>query len=262
METKVITLPVGYQSDGKLYKDVEIRPLTGRVLLDARSKIGGDRVDPSLFIDILKGTVVQVVDLATPIRHQDFFFVDADYIFFQLAVWEKEMSGEKMYVQRQCSKCGRMTKFEIKPEDVQIHPVEETEWGKYSDLQIPFKLRVPITTLDPDRTPYDTGKLRLLTIGDEVEKFKRYGDVPGRLWAETVRMMIAQIGPRTYGSIFADDLEALPAYEIKRIEAMYAKNLPGVAAPVELFCPICQEKSSINPAIMWVPDFLLLPSGE
>ncbi|MDD3492405.1 MAG: hypothetical protein PHZ19_02765 [Candidatus Thermoplasmatota archaeon] len=260
MDERVVTLPIGYNVDGKIYKNVVLRPLSGRALLEARGKIG-ERVDPSLFVDLLRSVVVRVEDLDAPFRPDLMYFVDADFIFYQLALWEHEMSGDKMMVQRQCTVCQKSVKFEIRESDVTVKPVEATEWGKYPDLQIPFKLRVPIKTLDPDGKPYDTGKIRLLTLADEVEKFKRYGDSPGRMWSETVRMMISQLGPKSYGSIFPADFDQLPAYEIKKIEQIYASNMPGVEAPSELICPSCQGQSQVNPAIMWVPDFLLLPSG-
>ncbi len=255
-----VRLPVGYVEGGKNYREVVLRPLTGRALLEVRSKIG-ERVDPSLFTDILRFTVVRVEGCPEPFKPEQMFFVDADFVFYELARWDHEMMGEPMRVHRRCMECGQAVKFELKEENITVRMLEDTEWGKYPDLMIPFRLRVPITTLDPDGTPYDTGKLRLLTLGDEVEKFKRFGDAPGRLWAETVRLMIGQLGPKPYGAIFTADLEALPAFELRRIEAIYAQNLPGVIAPTELVCPACLRSSAVQPAIMWVPDFLLLPSG-
>lgn len=260
MERKV-RLPVGYMERGERHPEAVLRPLTGRVLLEARGKIG-DRIDPTLFTDILKACVAGVEGTTEPFRPEEMFFVDADFVFYQLAVWEHEMSGEPMRVRRVCQKCGRTVQFELRPEEVTVKNVEDTEWGKYPDLQIPIKFKHPITTLDPEGKPHNTGKLRLLTLGDEVEKFRRYADAPGKLWAETVRRMIAQIGPAKTGDILLPDLENLPAFEIKRIEGIYARNLPGVEPPRELLCPACQAMSAVNPSVMWVPDFLLLPSGE
>ena len=255
-----LKLAVGYLTgDGERYNQVLLRPLTGKGLLAARSKIG-EMPDPSLFIDILRECVEGFEGYSGPVRVEDLFWVDADLIFRELAIWEAEESGEPLVLRRNCQRCGQPAEFTLNPEEQEIVYVEDTEFGKYPDLKIPFKLRVPVTTLDPQRTPYDEGKIGLLTVADEVGRMKRFANQPGKFWVEGIRLMIAELGPKKKGEISLVDVEQMAASDLKKLEALYNKNEPGLKPFPPQLCPLCLSRSELTPGPVWALDFLLLPT--
>jgi hypothetical protein len=256
-----VKLPVGYLVGEARYREAILRPMTGKALLSARAKIG-ENPDPALFLDILRECVEGFEGYSGPVRVENLFWVDADYIFRELAIWEAEESGEPLVVRRACTKCGQNVEFTLNPEEQEVVYVEDTEFGKYPDLKIPFKLRVPVTTLDPQRTPYDTGKIGLLTVEDEIGRMKRFGGQTGKFWVEGIRLMIAELGPKKKGEIALADVEQMAASDLRRLEALYNKNEPGLKPFPPQVCPSCLAKSDIVPPPVWAVDFLLLPSGR
>lgn len=256
--TREVRLPVGYVAEGRRYPVAFLRPLSGKALLRARTKLG-DSQDPSLFLDLLRETVAGFQDYSGPIAHEDIFWVDADEIFRQLALWESEESGEPLVVRRTCPHCGRTGECRVPAHEIPVRYVEDTEFGKYPDLLIPVKLAQPLTTLDVERTPVRTVKIGLLTVGDEVSRIQKYGKQPGRLWVEGIRLMIYEAGPKRKGELTPGDVENMSSLDIKRLERVYLANEPGLGPIPDLVCPFCERAFTPDPAVTWVFDFLLAP---
>jgi len=253
-----VELPVGVIKEGQRYKTALLQPLTGKALLAARSKIG-DNPNPVMLLDILRATFVGFDGLKASVKAEDLAWADADYIFRELAIWEHEESGEPMSVRRKCGSCGAISPFPVDPAEQESVKIEDTEFGKYPDLQIPFKLRSPLTTLDMDQTPHDTGRLGLLTTGDEIDRMKRFGNAPGKFWTEGLRLMISELGPKKKGDLSPSDVEQLSAEDIKKLESTYTKNEPGLKPFPSQTCPACRGSTDLNPQVLWVADFLLFP---
>lgn len=258
METRKVKLPVGYVGEGGVYRTAILKPLTGRALLRARQKLG-DAQDPGLFLDVLQECVAGFEGLTGSFDVERMFWADADFIFRELAVWEAQESGEPLQTQRACTECGRQVTITVNPEEQEVVPVEETAFGKRPDFLIPFKLRVPVTTLDPEGTPYYEGKLGLLTVGDEIGRMKRYARQPGKLWSEGLRLMIYELGPKKKGELTLADIEQMSASDLKRLEALYLENEPGLKPLPDPVCPYCGRRFTPDIPVNWVFDFLLTP---
>lgn len=259
METRIVRVPVGYLGEGQRYPEVELKPLTGKALLRARTKLG-DNQDPSLFLDLLRETVVGFKGYTGPIAWENIFWVDADFIFRELALWESEASGEPLKVRRTCPHCGRSGDCLVPAQEIPVRYVEDTEFGKYPDLCIPVKLSQPLTHMDLEGKPVTVVKIGLLTVGDEVERISRYGKTPGKLWVEGIRRMIYEAGPKRKGELSLADVENMAALDIKRLERIYLDNEPGLGLIPNLRCSFCQSTFTPDPAVTWVFDFLLAPN--
>lgn len=259
MEVRKLKLPVGYVTPEGRFRTALLKPLTGRALLRARAKLG-DNQDPSFFLDLLQETLAGFEGYTGPVEPERLFWVDADAIFRELAIWESEMSGEPLKVTRECPHCRARTESRVRLEEQRVVYVEETAFGKRPDLLIPYELTQPITTLDVDRTPFTNVKIGLLTVGDEVERMKRYAKQPGRLWAEGIRLMLVELGPKKKGDISPADVEQLSALDIRRIEALYNANEPGWKEIPPLECRYCGREFHPDPIIVYAVDFLLVPA--
>lgn len=256
-DTRTVKLPVGLIHEGKRYRNVVLRPLSGRALLSARGKVG-KQADPTVALDVLQETVVgfeEGFEGKVPVGRLT--WADGDFIFRELVIWEHECTGEPFIVRRTCNSCGRTGEVEIDPHSQSCRMIEDTEFGESDDMTIPFKLVTPITTLDPDGTPYQDGRIGLPTMEDEIRRLKRDPQVGGRFWAEGILNMLVELGPKRKGELALADLEAMPAWELKRLERLYAENDPGLEPLLVGTCRGCRNETELDQPVVWLSDFLL-----
>ena len=252
-----VTLPIGLLHEGKRCREATIGPLSGKSLMQARSFASNRRIDPRLFIAILKDGLREIEGV--PAVSDDVIrrlsWADAQFIFWQMALIEAELAEEEPKVSRTCPSCGERVDFPVDLKSLEVKKIEDIE-GLDPDGLLPFKLRVPITTLDPQRTPYQEGRMGFLTVDDQLKLFNMGEDL-GRITLHALAMAIAELGPVTKGQLSYSDLLELPAAEIKRLERLYNEHEPGVTPPSEGICPRCGAEVVFDPPVDFVADFLL-----
>jgi len=262
-----ITLPVGIILDGQRYREVEVGYLTGHALKSMRAAIGGRRPQGlDHYLDALKVGIKGIVGYEgtiTPEIIKNMFWVDAEYILHSMAVMELEAlrdidpSVGEPTISRTCPSCGHTSDFPVDLAGRAVRMVEETKFGESSDFTIPFKLSQPIDWLDPEKTPYQEGRLGLHTVGDFLEIARRAARNVGEATLYSICRAIVELGPKGRGEIDPADLEPLPAVDIKRLERLYNDNEPGLLPLEPAECPNCGNEVNLNP-IDYVLDFLLV----
>jgi len=253
-------LPVGIVYEGQTYRDVEIAPLTGRTLKIIRNAVSNEGIDANMYIEVLKHGIKSIDGLqgAIPVSLiRKMYWPDAEYIFMQLA--KQETAGENPVVMRECPSCGRRVKIPFDFDQVEVVFLDDPDCESgfnNPDRLIPFTLSTPIDTLDPERTPYNTGKLGILTVEDWIRIFPRSKAKLGTVSLESITAAIYELGPagkEQERKISVVDVENLASRDIKMLERLYNENEPG-PRPTTGICPECGAEISL--LVDWVQDFL------
>ena len=84
--------------------------------------------------------------------------------------------------------------------------------------------------------------------------FPKAREKAGALMMESIAAAIIRLGPKAKGEFLTEELEVLPARDIKRLERLYNENEPGIKMPDPIPCSNCGTEIPLY--IDWVRDFL------
>ena len=257
-----ITLPVGYLTeDGRRLREAEVGMMDGHALKALRQALGQNRrlKDVRHYLVALRAGLKDIEGLGQAITEsiiKNLFWPDAEYILHVMALLELEASGEPARLRRTCPSCGQDVTIEVDLAGRELRPIEDTGYDP-DTITLPFKLSQPLTTLDQEGTPYDSGYLTLHTVDDFIAISKRVLNNMGAATFFSLARAIKELGPKGKGEIDEVELELLPAVDIKRLEKLYNENEPGLEELGTGECPVCGAEVPLDP-VDYIADFLLV----
>lgn len=271
-------LPVGLVYDGEVYREVETKFLTGRVIKELSNTAQSNRnrahklrrIALTLLVEDFPGIDERVEDLVGKLYEPD-----VDFILYKVA--EDEFLDEDVVVTRTCEGqmgCGQENRFQYDLSEfpvIDLHSTEsENPFAESEDFTIPFELSRGIPTggrADADRA-YQ-GRMGFLTLDQWEEAVKAatqgrgQGTDLGGARFNRIYHMIKELEYFYKGGEPQEGKDLLTTEEIlnmrkgdfQKIEDLYDEYYPGPQFPETENCKNCGN--TIQLLMDPIRDFIL-----
>jgi hypothetical protein len=250
-------LPVGLEHEGTVLRSAEIQAPTGGLLKRMRDTMTGK--DRTAIYRVALEFGLQAIEGITGKPTQEIlrrlYFPDVEFVYFCMA--QLDCAGEWPQLTRTCPRCDREFKQEIDLSKVKVVSLDGSGVSAFDNdsRSIPFTLKQGINTLDAERAEYKQGRIGILTF-DDWSIVTSSKALLGTSMLKSIARAIVELGPAGRGEVTDSELDKLPASDVKMLESLYNKNVPGVQFPDTTECPHCNETFTVAP-IDVVSDFLL-----
>ena len=231
-ESIVFTLPGGYlTSDGNCYKDVELRPLTGKeeeLIADRENS----KMVASLLVDILANCTKRIGPMTeiSPDVIRNMVIADRDYLLLCL---RQLTFGENVEARVRCpnEKCKKLMDISFDITGIKIIDKDLGNGFFLTELSDTAAYR------DRENKLHKEIEFRLPTAGDQEEAAKIYPKNQSKALTTLFSRCLVRVGDIT--EIDENIISSLTILARREIESSMKAQMPVVHLGIEVTCPQC-----------------------